>query len=59
VNDTLYKSGGPIFLQLWGEEEASPIWLYRGQASTNYAQNYNALNILLEHRFYGESHPRR
>lgn len=59
VNDTFYKSGGPIFLQLGGEGTANPIWTVVGQVSTRFAPNYNALVVLLEHRYYGKSYPTR
>jgi pimeloyl-ACP methyl ester carboxylesterase len=57
VNDTLYKPGGPVFLQLGGEGTADPIWLVEGQIATNYGVQFGALLIELEHRYYGESHP--
>ena len=44
-------------MQLGGEGEASPIWLKRGQIAENYAKKYNAAQVLLEHRYYGESQP--
>lgn len=57
MNDTLYREGGPVFLQLGGEGTADPIWLIDGQVATNYGTQFGALLIYLEHRFYGESHP--
>lgn len=56
VNDTFYKSGGPIFLMIGGEGEAQPIWMVQG-AWIHYAREMNALCFQLEHRFYGKSHP--
>ena len=47
----------PVFLQLGGEGEANPIWLEQGQVATNYGKHYKAANVLLEHRYYGKSHP--
>ncbi|BFZ06100.1 hypothetical protein BsWGS_09139 [Bradybaena similaris] len=56
TNSTFYKPGGPLFVQIGGEGAADPIWLVEG-AWINYAQTYNAYCVLLEHRFYGKSHP--
>ena len=39
-----------------GEGEENPIWMVEGQW-INFAQRYNALCLLLEHRFYGKSRP--
>lgn len=39
-----------------GEGEANPVWLHAG-TWTEYAAAENALMILLEHRYYGKSHP--
>ena len=57
ISDRFYKKGGPVFIQLGGEGEADPVWLKEGQVATNYARQFNALLILIEHRFYGKSHP--
>ena len=56
MNDTFHTPGGPIFLMLSGEAEASPIWMVEG-AWIRYAQMYDAMLVLLEHRFYGFSQP--
>ena len=56
MNGTFHKPGGPIFLILGGEAAADPIWLLEG-AWIQYAQMYNALLVMLEHRYYGESQP--
>lgn len=56
VNDSFYKSGGPIFLMIGGEGAAQPTWMIQG-AWIHYAQEMNALCFQLEHRFYGESKP--
>lgn len=53
------NSNSPVFLQLGGEGEASPIWLEQGQVATNYAKHFKAAQILIEHRYYGKSHPTR
>jgi len=55
-NKSFYKSGGPLFVQIGGEGRASPEWLIKG-AWLDYAQKYGAYCALLEHRFYGDSHP--
>lgn len=56
INDTFYKRGGPVFLQIGGEGEANPIWMIKGQPM-NYAKIYGAFAVMLEHRYYGKSHP--
>lgn len=56
VNDTFYKAGGPVFLMIGGEGEATPIWMVQG-AWIHYAQEMNALCFQVEHRFYGKSRP--
>ncbi|KAK6628671.1 hypothetical protein RUM43_002486 [Polyplax serrata] len=56
VNDTHYKPGGPVFLMIGGEGEASPKWMVEG-TWLKYAQRYNAYCVQVEHRFYGKSHP--
>ncbi|KAI5734315.1 hypothetical protein M8J77_005022 [Diaphorina citri] len=56
VNSTWYKHGGPIFLMIGGEGEASAKWMVEG-TWLDYAHNHNALAVQVEHRFYGKSHP--
>lgn len=51
-----FKAGGPVFLMIGGEGEASPIWMVNGAWIDN-AKTYGALCFQLEHRFYGKSHP--
>lgn len=51
-----FKAGGPVFLMIGGEGEASPLWMVNG-AWIDYAQMYGALCFQLEHRYYGKSHP--
>ena len=60
VNDTFFnkEKGGPVFLMIGGEGRASPMWVVIG-SMMKYAANYGALCFLLEHRFYGKSHPTR
>ena len=39
-----------------GEGTADPVWMVAGQW-INYARKYGALCLMLEHRYYGLSHP--
>ncbi|XP_075892988.1 thymus-specific serine protease [Nelusetta ayraudi] len=56
VNEAFYKPGGPVFLMIGGEGPASPAWMESG-AWLNYAEKLGAFCLMLEHRFYGKSHP--
>lgn len=56
INDSFYKAGGPVFLMIGGEGPANPAWMQYG-TWLSYAQKLGALCFLLEHRFYGKSHP--
>ncbi|XP_052232753.1 putative serine protease F56F10.1 [Dreissena polymorpha] len=56
VNDTFYTPGGPIFLMIGGEGPADAIWMVEG-TWIQYAQQFGAICVMLEHRYYGESHP--
>jgi hypothetical protein len=56
VNDEHWKKNGPVFIQIGGEGPADPIWMTEGQW-IKYAQTHGALCVMLEHRFYGKSHP--
>ncbi|XP_015116043.1 putative serine protease K12H4.7 [Diachasma alloeum] len=56
VNDQFYKKGGPVFLLIGGEGDASAKWMVEGQW-IEYAKQYGAICFQLEHRFYGKSHP--
>ena len=59
VNDSFFhKKDGPVFLMIGGEGAASPRWMVTG-SWIQYAQDFGALAFMLEHRFYGESHPTR
>lgn len=58
VNEAFYKPGGPVFLMIGGEGAANPAWMQYGTWLT-YAEKLGALCLLLEHRFYGKSHPTR
>ena len=58
-NNKLYRyPNGPVFLMIGGEGEANPVWLTVGDMMKN-AEKFGAFTFLLEHRFYGESHPTR
>ncbi|XP_034459958.1 thymus-specific serine protease isoform X2 [Hippoglossus hippoglossus] len=56
VNENFYKPGGPVFLMIGGEGPANQAWMQRGTWLT-YAEKAGALCLMLEHRFYGKSHP--
>lgn len=57
-NDTSFRAhkNAPVFLMIGGEGRANPIWVAVG-SMMKYAEKYGALCFLLEHRFYGASHP--
>jgi len=56
VNSEHWKPNGPVFIQIGGEGPADPIWMTEGQW-VKYAQTHGAICVMLEHRFYGKSHP--
>ncbi|XP_064615454.1 putative serine protease K12H4.7 [Liolophura sinensis] len=56
ISTQYYQDNGPVFLMLGGEAEANPQWMVQGQW-INYAASYNALILMLEHRYYGKSRP--
>ncbi|XP_044750405.1 putative serine protease K12H4.7 [Coccinella septempunctata] len=56
INNEYYQDGGPIFLMIGGEAEASDKWMTQG-AWVDYAKKFKALLFQVEHRFYGQSHP--
>ncbi|XP_034404108.1 thymus-specific serine protease isoform X2 [Cyclopterus lumpus] len=56
VNEAFYKPGGPVFLMIGGEGPSNPAWMQNGTWLT-YAKQFGALCLMLEHRFYGKSHP--
>ncbi|XP_068135323.1 putative serine protease K12H4.7 [Hyperolius riggenbachi] len=56
VNDSFTHSDGPVFLMIGGEGSANPAWMTHGTWIT-FAEKMGALCLLLEHRFYGKSHP--
>merc|ERR1719167_807465 len=51
-----YAEGGPAFIMIGGEAEASPGWLGYGQWA-KWAKENGAAMFLLEHRYYGKSNP--
>ena len=58
VNSEHYRndSNAPVFLMIGGEGEASKKWMHEG-AWIHYAEQFGALCLQLEHRYYGKSHP--
>ncbi|CAL8337785.1 unnamed protein product [Boreogadus saida] len=56
VKEQFYRDGGPVFLMIGGEGPANPAWMENGTWLL-YAQQMGALCLMLEHRFYGQSHP--
>jgi len=56
INWEHYKVGGPVLLMIGGEGEANPVWMNTG-AWKDYAASVNGAMMLLEHRYYGKSHP--
>ncbi|KAL3276152.1 hypothetical protein HHI36_020871 [Cryptolaemus montrouzieri] len=56
VNDEYYEAGGPIFIMIGGEGEASDKWMTEG-SWIDYAKKFRALLFQVEHRYYGKSHP--
>ncbi|GAB0092479.1 putative serine protease F56F10.1 [Sergentomyia squamirostris] len=56
VNIEFFKSkDGPVFLFIGREGPVSPRWMMEG-AWLKYAQEFGALCLQIEHRYYGESH---
>merc|ERR1712130_692737 len=55
-NLEFYQEGGPAFIMIGGEAEASPGWLKFGQWY-KWAEQHGAALFQLEHRFYGQSQP--
>eukprot|EP00026_Physarum_polycephalum_P008261 Phypoly_transcript_08342.p1 GENE.Phypoly_transcript_08342~~Phypoly_transcript_08342.p1 ORF type:complete len:486 (+),score=73.44 Phypoly_transcript_08342:64-1521(+) len=56
VNDTFWDGKGPVFFMVNGEGPLDPLSVVAYQYCI-WAQEFNALMISLEHRFYGESQP--
>ena len=58
VNDTWWGGDGfPIFLMIGGEGPISPRDVNGGLYMAELAQEHQALQVTLEHRFYGKSFP--
>ncbi|EFA80323.1 Putative serine protease [Heterostelium album PN500] len=57
VNDTYWTTGGPVFLLLGGEGPASVTSVTGHFVINTYAQQFGALIVSVEHRFYGKSSP--
>ena len=56
VNGSSLGMRGPVFLMIGGEGPLGPLWVGVG-SMVEYAKQYGALVLALEHRYYGESHP--
>jgi hypothetical protein len=56
VNDTFWDGKGPVFFMINGEGPLDPLSVVAYQYVT-WAQEFKALLISLEHRFYGGSQP--
>ncbi|XP_023327712.1 putative serine protease F56F10.1 [Eurytemora carolleeae] len=56
INWEHFRPGGPVLLMIGGEGEANPVWLNAG-SWLDYAKKNDAAMMLLEHRYYGKSHP--
>merc|ERR1711983_477966 len=56
VNLEHYVKKGPAFIMIGGEAEANPSWMKWGQWY-KWAEENGAAMFLLEHRYYGQSHP--
>lgn len=56
VNEEFFDGTGPVFIMIGGEGEENPIWMKNGQW-INFAKQYKALCVMLEHRYYGKSRP--
>lgn len=58
VNDTYCdpKRPGVAFLMIGGEGKEDGKWIQSGQW-LEYAKKFNAISFLVEHRYYGDSHP--
>eukprot|EP01112_Ceratiomyxa_fruticulosa_P018622 TRINITY_DN5992_c0_g1_i4.p1 TRINITY_DN5992_c0_g1~~TRINITY_DN5992_c0_g1_i4.p1 ORF type:complete len:492 (+),score=105.18 TRINITY_DN5992_c0_g1_i4:1223-2698(+) len=59
INDTFWDkaNSGPIFVLVGGEGPASPMDVSGEYVINNYAQQFGAMVISVEHRFYGDSMP--
>lgn len=58
VNDTFWDKKGPVFVNLGGEGPLT-IHFVNGHFILNqWAKEFNALVVAVEHRFYGDSNPK-
>jgi hypothetical protein len=62
LNSTFYKPGGPVFLCVGGEgppltENVVITGEYHCALMVHLASQHSALNVALEHRYYGKSQP--
>jgi pimeloyl-ACP methyl ester carboxylesterase len=57
VNETFWQTGGPVFLLLGGEGPIHTTDVTGHFAFSQQAQQFNAMSISVEHRFYGSSIP--
>ncbi|CAG2100977.1 unnamed protein product [Medioppia subpectinata] len=57
IEDSHYKTGGPVFLLISGESEAGTFWLTNKMYMMEMAKKFGALAMVLEHRYYGRSVP--
>lgn len=57
-NGQFFRANGPIFIMLGAEWTIEPTWLQSGQMY-DMAQKHGAFMFYTEHRFYGQSMPRR
>eukprot|EP01132_Coremiostelium_polycephalum_P000880 gene880-1103_t len=56
VVDDWFKGDGPIFVFLAGEAPMG-FFTFQEVQIVNWAQQFNALYVVIEHRFYGDSNP--
>ena len=57
MNNKYYKEDGPVFLSIGGESSVDPRELREETFLGMLAKKFKAKIFLLEHRFYGMSHP--
>nr|XP_018667737.1 putative serine protease K12H4.7 [Ciona intestinalis] len=56
ANNQFSTPNGPVFLSIGGEGPAGSIWMTKGHWVTM-AKQTGAMLFMIEHRFYGKSHP--
>ena len=52
-----YEEGGPVFIQIGGEDGAMALYWLSFGAWLEWAKEQKAALFVLEHRYYGKSHP--